>query len=164
MASIYYSNVDIIKIENFTGNEIADMVIISGGSNIPSIMYDLENYDIIINFIKSTNIPIFGICLGCELIARAFGCDISDSGIKIIGTQNICFVDDAFCLEELGVHKFFIKNISKEIKILATGVNNSIEVISHISRPIIRTQFHSEVSQNGLGIFAYLLKEIVVMK
>ena len=86
-------NVLIINLEKYS------LVIILGGhqsvTNIGSYPYLLNVVTLIKNCI-SIKKPLLGICLGCQLVAYALGCEIKSSGklnigydTKILGLENI---------------------------------------------------------------------------
>jgi GMP synthase (glutamine-hydrolysing) len=125
-------------------------------------MYHPEKHRIILDFIKNTDKPILGICFGCELIARAYDCELFDSGVKNVETQDICFDDKKYCFPAFEAHRFGIQKVSSQVQVIAHGQNESIEVIQHESKPIIGTQFHPEVSKNSREIFVHLLSKLKI--
>lgn len=53
----------------------ADLVVLSGGHGLP-VMNKSNPYANEIEFIKNYQFPILGVCLGYELIGRAFGAEL----------------------------------------------------------------------------------------
>jgi GMP synthase-like glutamine amidotransferase len=89
----YETNVELLDLSKYS------MVIILGGHQSVTQINQLENLQNVIKLIYNSleiGIPIFGICLGFQLIAHALGCEIKPSGklnigydTKILGFDNI---------------------------------------------------------------------------
>ena len=91
---------NIIKSYNFKSNNIEELVkkyngiIILGGHQS---MTELDKFPYLLDVIKlikysvESNIPILGICLGCQMIGKAFGCEIIKMHKSEIGYHS--FVD-----------------------------------------------------------------------
>lgn len=106
-----YINLDHIIIKSYDTNvseidiEQYKMIIILGGyQSVINITYYpyLQNVIKLIDKCFKLNIPLLGICLGCQLIAYYFGCEIISSGkmnigygCNILGYDNIfrCHID-----------------------------------------------------------------------
>jgi anthranilate/para-aminobenzoate synthase component II len=50
-----------------------DLIVLSGGSNVPTVLRHPEEYIYEISIIKESKIPVLGICLGAEIICEAYG-------------------------------------------------------------------------------------------
>lgn len=93
-------------------DESTDLAILTGSSNVSlfSHINELKNE---IDLIKKSTIPIIGICLGCELIAYAFGANIKYLGLKERGITKILIIDKAFLMTRLFMFMSLINGRSK---------------------------------------------------
>lgn len=140
-----------------------DLVILSGGGGEGSEINDKFKKDKLwyqnqINFILSTKKPIVGICMGFEVIARAYGSEVvqmknyiegftrlkaSKSGRALIGQSNFHQHEN---------HIWRVPNVSNEHFEVLAHSDTGVEMVRHKSRPIIATQFHPEVTGGTLGL------------
>ncbi len=125
-----------------------DCIILSGGSSF-SIENHIEYYKKEINIIKKTEIPIIGICLGFELIIKAFGGKLEkrDKRCKGIHKIKIVEMDKIFSgikkeFEVYENHLWEIKRL-KNLKILAKE-EDKISVVKHSEKSIYGVSFHPE--------------------
>ena len=105
---------------------------------------------IICPIIIETDIPIFGICLGTQLMGLASGADTyklkyghrsHNQPVLKVGTHN-CYITSQN-------HGYAIDSntIGKDWEPFFTNLNdNTIEGIKHKTKPFISTQFHPEAS------------------
>lgn len=143
--------------ENFDG------VLLSNGPGDP------ENYQRTIEIVKkmlSRNIPIFGICLGNQIMGLAAGartyklrfghrgqnqpCRLNDSETCVITSQN-----HGYALDE--------KSLPSDWKVLFHNLNDgSVEGIKHTKKPFFAVQFHPE-AQPGPTDTSWLFNDFVGM-
>lgn len=142
-----------------------DGIMISNGPGDPSVMK--EEVTLITKLINS-NIPVFGICLGHQLIAQCFGLStyktkIGHRGINhpvknvITGKSEITSQNHGFAvlLEEAS------KN--KDIEITHINLNdNTIEGLRHRTKKVFCVQYHPEASPGPLDA-RYLFDDFVVL-
>jgi GMP synthase (glutamine-hydrolysing) len=130
----------------------SDMVILSGGFRDP-VSLNPEKYKTEIDFIKSTNKPILGICLGFEIIAYAFGSELERMPNKESKTLRLKWlvksaISDLFnSVDVQEHHRWRVKNLSKELIPIAESVDG-LEIIKHINKPIFGFQFHPELNKS----------------
>lgn len=131
-----------------------DLVILSGGGG-EGLEIDDEHtpgklwYEDEMKFIRTTDRPILGICMGLEIITRAFGGSVkklakgvdgfvefkpTDSGKKRFNKTN---------LKQFEAHDWHVPKAPKGFRVLARS-NTGIEIIEHKTRQILATQFHPE--------------------
>ena len=124
-----------------------DGLFISNGPGNPKMCAKtIENLKISLK----KDIPIFGICLGTQLMALASGADTyklkyghrsHNQPVRLEGTNN-CYITSQN-------HGFAIDNktLNADWKPLFTNINDgTCEVIKHISKPFFASQFHPEAS------------------
>ena len=132
-----------------------DLIILSGGGGEGLEINDATTggklwYADQMKFILSCNKPILGICMGFEVIARAYGSKVDEMKDLIMGFQQIKTTPKGKVelgrdtIEQYEAHQWRVKNIDEnQFDILAESATG-IEVIKHKSRPILATQFHPE--------------------
>jgi anthranilate/para-aminobenzoate synthase component II len=140
-----------LKFEDFG----KDLVILSGGGGEGSEINDEYKrhklwYDDQIDFILSTNKPILGICMGFEVIARAYNSKILEMKDYITGYKKLTAAKsstqgaDRHNLRQYENHKWFVPSVShKHFEVLAYS-GSGIEMIKHKTKKITATQFHPE--------------------
>lgn len=154
------------KYRSMTERQIseADMIILSGGRTriIGHYWYFKKELELI----RTTALPIIGICLGHELIARAFNAKPVRLTRKIRGirTLNVMKIEGLSTnnLDVFEAHTYAIKNLPDGFTALAHSPSG-IEVMVSKTRLIYGLQFHPEVVQppnDGLEIFNAILKQI----
>jgi GMP synthase-like glutamine amidotransferase len=131
-----------------------DLVILSGGGGEGLEIHDYHTpgklwYDDEMNFVRTCQKPILGICMGFEVISRAFGATVqklqkgldgfapvqaTDLGKKLFGKSK---------LKQYEAHDWGVPNAPSGFDVLAKSPTG-IEIIKHQNRPIFATQFHPE--------------------
>ena len=143
------------------------LIILSGSSKFP-VNGNESLFAKEIELIRTTSIPIVGICFGHELIAHAFGGDIVYLGQQYKGMSDITVTEkhemfgDKKDFTVYENHQYGIVTVPPELKALAVS-ENSIAVFKHTSRPIYGFQFHPEhltEQQFGDEIFLSLFKDL----
>jgi GMP synthase-like glutamine amidotransferase len=132
-----------------------DLIILSGGGGEGLEIEDKVNrhklwYEDQMKFVRTTDKPVFGICMGFEVIVRAYGGKvlyrpkiiegfkntfITDRGQKIMGHKVI---------NQLESHFWYVPEVSeKQFDVLAQS-DSGIEIVRHKQRKLLGTQFHPE--------------------
>jgi anthranilate/para-aminobenzoate synthase component II len=136
-------------------DEGKDLVILSGGGGEGSEINDRYEQDKLwyedqINYILSAKKPILGICMGFEVIARAYGSKVIEMKEYITGFKRSRVTEAGRGLYQNPVlrqyenHIWRVPSVSlKEFEVLAES-DTGIEMIRHRNRPILATQFHPE--------------------
>lgn len=129
-------------------------LILGGGPSIEDAGNNLEY----ISNIDELNIPILGICLGHQLIAKSFGGEVSTSYAESYAQIEIDIIkgDDLFNEIESPMkvwtsHKDEVKSMPNDFEILAKSAICDIEAMKHINRDIYGIQFHPEVHHTPKG-------------
>ena len=145
-----------LKIKDYTkvtlkDTENKDAIILSGGSE------DIKKLSKEKEIIKKANIPIFGICLGFQLICCAFGGHMGklpkiEKGIlkiKVLN-KNLIFKGTNKTIKVFEDHRYDINKVKNNLIILAKS-KDGIEAVKHKRKPIYGVQFHPEITKNNKG-------------
>ncbi|MGH9977839.1 MAG: glutamine amidotransferase-related protein [Nitrososphaeraceae archaeon] len=159
--SFSYRRYSEIKIEDlgFDGLPWFNKVILSGRKTGSSDINATNST--IVRYCHSRNIPILGICYGCQIIALTLGGSLRrlEKPIKDFG-QVIVKGDNALVLgkKKLRVyksHKFCVSKLPSCLDSVGESQTCPNEILLHKGKPIFGTQFHPEVSgADGKGILA----------
>jgi GMP synthase (glutamine-hydrolysing) len=129
-----------------------DLVVLSGGHH-HYINKNPEAYQEEIRFIKNSNKPIIGICLGAELIAYAFGGKLDFLKIRNKGIYKIEVLEKNYMFGNINKfnvyknHRLAITSLSKNLIGLAKS-KSGFEVIKHKNKPTYGFQFHPEMFES----------------
>lgn len=111
-----------------------------------------------VEYIKNLDIPILGICLGHQLIAKAFGGEVatadSESYAQIeleILDENDIFLGLGPKMEVWASHKDEIKKMPGNFEVLAKSSICDVEAMKHQEKSIYGIQFHPEVQHTEKG-------------
>ncbi len=147
-----------------------DLVILSGGGGEGNEINDTADvgklwYEDEMDFILECKKPIVGICMGFEVIARAFGSTVEEMDGLIQGYRKLSTTSKGRAkfskkhINQYEAHQWRVNNISsKEFEVLATS-DSGIEIIKHKTRPIIASQFHPE--KGGTLKLRHFIKQAV---
>ena len=137
--------IDELEAKNPTG------LILGGG---PS----LEGAGLSEEYIKHFDIPILGICLGHQLIAKAYGGEVSTSDTESYAQVKININNDENLFKNLAPemdvwssHKDEVKTIPEEFEILASSNLCDVESFKHKDKDVYGIQFHPEVHHTPKG-------------
>ncbi len=161
-----YLGVESSIIPNHTPSHLidADGLVLSGGApTISDESLKLGNTDEYIEL----GIPVLGICVGAQYLARYFGGRAGPASIPEYGRTEIHVIheNDIF----LGIPETFIaweshndeiKELGRELTLLASSESCKVQGFKHRDRSIYGLQFHPEVehTQYGREIFNNFLK------
>ncbi|MEX2006612.1 MAG: gamma-glutamyl-gamma-aminobutyrate hydrolase family protein [Candidatus Saccharimonadales bacterium] len=132
-----------------------DLVILSGGGGEGQEIDDVNKpgklwYEDEMNFVLSCPKPIIGICMGFEVIAKAYGQSVEELPGLLSGYDNISLSRKGRQillhkkLKQFEAHKWRVTAAPSGFEVLADS-GSGIEVISHKKRPLLATQFHPEL-------------------
>ena len=137
----------------------ADGVFISNGPGDPAILK--KTHEIVKKCLKS-NIPVFGICLGNQIMAIAAGAKTYKLKYGHRAQNQPCMdVETNKCYITSQNHGFAVdeKSLPKEFKPWFININDkTVEGIKHKSKPIMAVQFHPEATP-GPTDTSYLFDE-----
>jgi GMP synthase-like glutamine amidotransferase len=138
-------------------DEGKDLVILSGGGGEGLEIHDEYTpgklwYEDEMKFIRETNKNILGICMGFEVIARAFGAPITETGQGLIYSRESLQLSKAgkqlvnrMSLSQYEAHSWRVQDLPSDFEVLATS-KFGIEMFRHTddAKSIFATQFHPE--------------------
>ncbi len=113
-------------------------------------------------YVKELDVPILGICLGHQLIAKVFGGEVGKGKVGGYAEVKIKVVEEDEIFE--GIPKEFrawashmdeVKKLPKDFKLLAKSEICEIEAMRHRSKPIYGVQWHPEVYHTEYGVEFY---------
>ncbi len=103
-------------------------------------------------YLKELDIPILGICLGHQLMAKVFGGEVGRGKAGGYAEVRVRIVEDDEIFEGLpkdlkvwASHMDEVKKLPPEFKKLAESDICDIEAMRHESRPLYGVQWHPEV-------------------
>ncbi|MCC7554438.1 MAG: GMP synthase subunit A [Methanobacteriaceae archaeon] len=110
------------------------------------------------DYIKHFKIPVLGICLGHQIIAKTFGGKINNSENESYAKVKINILDDENLFKSLAPkmevwssHKEEVEKIPDDFKILANSELCDVESFKHRELDIYGIQFHPEVHHTPKG-------------
>ena len=132
-----------------------DLVILSGGGGEGQEITDTHQPGILwysdeMKFIKSCEIPMIGICMGFEVMAKAYGQDVPKLSKLISGTTKLSTTKQGHKLfkkhnlQQIEAHRWFLQKSPDGFKTLAES-ESGVEVIHNPLRRQIASQFHPEL-------------------
>lgn len=138
------------------GRLAPDAVLLSGIFTDRALPYDtvLREYEGVISWLRTADVPTFGICLGLQLICAAFGVGIrrlpgeGEFGFKPLYRQTAHpllegVAEPLHCLE---LHRCEIDHVPEGFSLLLSSGLCRGQMIAHASRSLFGTQFHPELT------------------
>ena len=159
--SSFKVHVDVIRNDEITSNEILkrryNKIVISPGPGNPNQSGNC------INIVKSLykKMPIFGVCLGHQIIGQVFGSKIVQAKklmhgktSKILSKRTGLLKNLPKTFEATRYHSLIIdrKSLSKDLEITALTQNGLIMGVRHKKYNVHGVQFHPESIKTKLGI------------
>ncbi|MFW6119714.1 MAG: type 1 glutamine amidotransferase [Petrotogales bacterium] len=124
-------------------------LIVGGGSSFFNY-FDGNNEELIgVELIKKTNKPVLGICLGCQIIGKAYGVELKFDEERKWNFLEIVNDDIIFTgvPEKSNVwenHLYALSETPDGFELLATDSDGTIQVIKHKEKYMYGLQFHPE--------------------
>jgi GMP synthase-like glutamine amidotransferase len=172
LQSFFPGIVEILNKEDlFEKSDFADydLIVLSGGYEVATVAHHPDQYYKEIELVKTTKIPILGICLGVEIITYALGGELEkldgphQGNIKLTVTdQDLVTILQSQTIEVFEGHQWGVKILANDM-ISCAFSDHGPEIIKHLKRPIIGMQFHPEVTQNQ-KIFDWIVESLRIKK
>ena len=109
-------------------------------------------------YIKHFDIPILGICLGHQLIAKAYGGEVTTSDTESYAQVKININNDKNLFKQLAPemdvwssHKDEVKTIPQDFEVLASSNLCDVESFKHEDKDVYGIQSHPEVHHTPKG-------------
>ncbi|MCS6834774.1 MAG: glutamine-hydrolyzing GMP synthase [Anaerolineae bacterium] len=129
-------------------------IILSGG---PSSVYE-EGAPRLPRAVLESGLPVLGICYGLQLLAQAFGGQVSAAARREYGSAmlrqhgpSLLFDDLPASLEVWMSHGDHLESLPAGFIPLAESDNSPYAAIGHAERPLFGVQFHPEVRHTPQG-------------
>jgi len=167
----FEQDIKVIRNDEMSVTEIMDnnpsKIVISPGPCTP------KEAGISVELIKSSEVPILGVCLGHQAIGAAFGGNIIKAPEVFHGKTSSIDHDGSLLFSEIEksydvvrYHSLIIdmKTLPSELNVTATlsDDNEIIMAVEHIDRPIYGVQFHPESidTNNGIKLIENFIRKI----
>jgi GMP synthase-like glutamine amidotransferase len=134
-----------------------DCVVISGSAARIVKPQDRQMFDLVVNLIKTCNLPILGICYGHQLLCWAFGAKVGSLAQPVLDKFENVYVsklDEVFMgfakQQAIPLSENHYDYVLKEsldqagMMLLADSPSCEVEAIKHKSKPLYGVQFHPE--------------------
>lgn len=146
VTAIHHSDIGTTNVHDY------DLAILSGGWWYDDEVELLQTYAEELQFIKSTPIPILGICLGMQLMHVAVDqavplMDEPQSGDKMISVNPAGQALFGFPaeMEVFKNHTRAVLEVDPQFDKLAVSEKGYVEIMAHRKRPLLGVQFHPEM-------------------
>lgn len=101
--------------------------------------------------------PLLGICYGAEIMALTFGGSLQRLNDRITGDNDVTVMKENTLTNKKSLnvfesHGYCIARLPKEFICIAESTNCKYEIIANERKPMFGTQFHPELSGDGMEI------------
>lgn len=150
-----------------------DLIILSGGGGEGFELEDFHKpgqlwYEDEIEFVQKCNKPIFGICMGFEIICYAYGSQLISQSRLLEGFMEITLAKQPAgaskhtTLRQYESHNWHIEEVqSRDLEVLAFS-DGGIEAVKHRRKKIMATQFHPEKSGGSWRLSALACQAVAI--
>lgn len=130
------------------------IIIFGGNSSANDKSLSINNELIFISHIVKYNVPIMGICLGAQLIAKIYGSKITQikHNKSEIGYKKLIKLNNSFFKKTHSFMQFHSQGISlnESMEVLSTGRLFDVDAFKIINKSIYCFQFHPEVDEAAI--------------
>jgi GMP synthase (glutamine-hydrolysing) len=138
-----------------------DGIILSGRMNSTKSM-NVANMRLVRSAYENDK-PLLGICYGAEIIALTFNGSLRKMDERVIGERSVNIhknnaLTEMKRLEVFESHGYYISRLPKGFESVASSDECEHEIVMHYKKSIFGTQFHPEVSKDGLEILSNFVR------
>jgi GMP synthase-like glutamine amidotransferase len=144
-----------------------DLVVLSSGYWYSDEAKQKAAYDAELELIRSTTVPVFGICIGMLLLHAAEGQPLPQLDIPASGFRDITLTPEGQQLTGLPAqltvyedHTRYVPEPSPNFVALATSPGY-VEIMMHRTKPQLGVQFHPEIGEQAEALFAQLANTLL---
>ncbi len=152
-----FPNSKVVSHENLLPDQdlsLFNLLVISGGSGVPTVKHHENYYGVEEQLVRSSPIPVLGICLGAEIIVTAFSGELAEISTLHKGEMELQMQNESLqkalhhnpCIV-YEAHSVLIQKLPENFIVQAES-KHGIEVFKHATRPILGIQFHPEVGKH----------------
>ncbi|MEM2759603.1 MAG: gamma-glutamyl-gamma-aminobutyrate hydrolase family protein [Nitrososphaerales archaeon] len=148
---------NIQKYDELNGHSISNYkgIILSGRTNSVKEM-NVSNMQTIRTAYKEDR-PLLGICYGAEIMALAFNGSLQRLNERIVGDNAVTVKENNLLTNRKSLnvfesHGYHIARLPHELTCVADSINCKYEIIAHANKHMFGTQFHPELSRDGMEI------------
>ena len=125
-----------------------DLIVLSGGEDI-GVNLDRDNleYELLRESIPAM-IPVLGICRGMQIISTFLGGDLLRVVNHVGESHQVKYRDETRNFRVNSFHNFAVINISDELVVELTSLDDVIESFRHIKYPWLGIMWHPEREGN----------------
>jgi GMP synthase (glutamine-hydrolysing) len=138
---------------SFTGMSSYDGIIMSGSPRGDDIV---DHHLPFFQWIKTCDIPIFGICAGHHITGKLYGAQLLRSVEKEVG-ENFLYIRQKDPIFNGCPGKFLVRQnhhdsitLPKDFILLAHSQGCRVSMMKHPAKPLYTTQFHPEILNKNL--------------
>ena len=129
----------------------ADCAVLSGRFSAVVLSQVDAEYGALLAWLRQTQLPVFGICMGMQLLCAAFGGRIrrmrapeGEFGFTALTPASAAAeaMRSFSCLE---LHRYEIEAAPETFDLLASSEKCRVQLVRHKTRPLMGSQFHPEL-------------------
>jgi len=135
--------------------------VVLSGTTVPAFS---KTYEAELAILASVDVPVFGICGGLHLLARATGVDI-ELGEAAVGATRVTVEPADLLFAGLPPvvtlfqrHCYRLPRVPSEFICIASSRHCPVEAMRHVHRPLWGLQAHPEFRQDGLHILCNFVR------
>jgi len=149
-----FKGCDVMNHINFNPEraEEYDYIVLSGGPGDPRAGREREK-----EWIKNTNKPILGICLGFQMICLAYGENMIELPRFRKLNENLTFVGENYNMAYN--HSYYFDKVPSDF--YGEVKNGLLTYIKHKSKPVLAFQGHPEITKDGSKMKDFFIEKIV---
>lgn len=150
-----FKGCDVMHYTNFNAEraETYDYIVLSGGP----IDITGDNIKEEKEWLKITNKPILGICLGLQILCLVYGEEMHKFQHNRKINENLKFIDTNYMM--FYNHIYYFNKVPNDF--VGEVKNNILVYIKHKTKPVLAFQGHPEMTEQGEKIRDFFLSEIV---